>query len=150
MGLIILFILLLQYSLVSYSFVLHTESSPTLQAFRVEPYVDGTVLIEVKDIHGIGCSEPMLRFRIVRPEDGAVMPVDMSLPIPDFNFNNCEYFNRSDKRVEYDIGTERQHGIRVYALTPRYLLVTYLNTTDAAASPAIYGLIINWQGEILS
>ncbi|UZO21102.1 uncharacterized protein OCT59_013505 [Rhizophagus irregularis] len=74
----------------------------------------------------------------------------MSLPIPDFNFNNCKYFNKSDENVEYDIGVERQPGTRVYSITPGYLLVTYLNTTDVTASPAVFGLIINWQGEILS
>ncbi|EXX56851.1 hypothetical protein RirG_212470 [Rhizophagus irregularis DAOM 197198w] len=70
----------------------------------------------------------------------------MSLPVPDFNFNSCKYFNKSDENVEYDIGVERQPGLRVYSLTPGYLLVTYLNTTDVA----VFGLIINWQGEILS
>ncbi|PKC06741.1 hypothetical protein RhiirA5_419123 [Rhizophagus irregularis] len=123
---VLLFILLLQYLLIAYSFeinVHYAEGNPELQAFRIEPYIDA---------------------------NGTIKPIDMSLPIPDFNFNNCKYFNKSDENVEYDIGVERQPGTRVYSITPGYLLVTYLNTTDVTASPAVFGLIINWQGEILS
>lgn len=150
----ILFILLSQYSLTAYSQinVRYAESDPALQAFRIEPYVDGSALVVVKNLYGEGCSEQILRFRIVR-QDGTVMPVDISdihLHIPSFNFNHCEYYNRSDEKVEFDIGTERHHGNRVYSLTPGYLLVTYLNTTNAAASPAVFGLIVDWQGKILS
>ncbi|CAG8693180.1 16269_t:CDS:10 [Rhizophagus irregularis] len=118
---VLLFILLLQYLLIAYSFeinVHYAEGNPELQAFRIEPYIDA---------------------------NGTIKPIDMSLPIPDFNFNNCKYFNKSDENVEYDIGVERQPGTRVYSITPGYLLVTYLNTTDVTASPAVFGLIINWQ-----
>ncbi|CAB4410775.1 unnamed protein product [Rhizophagus irregularis] len=137
----------------AYSFeinVHYAEGNPELQAFRIEPYIDGSALVVVKNLYGKDCSEPMLRFRIIHSTNGTIIPIDMSLPVPDFNFNSCKYFNKSDENVEYDIGVERQPGLRVYSLTPGYLLVTYLNTTDVAASPAVFGLIINWQGEILS
>jgi|SRR2546421_1010764 len=149
----LLFILLFLYPLAAYSFetnVHYAESSPTFQAYRIESYIDGSALVVVKDLYGKDCSEPTLRFRIVDQTSGTVIPIDMPLPIPDFNFNNCGYFNRSDENIEYDIGVERQHGIRIYSLTPGYLLVTYLNTTDVTVSPAVFGLIINWKGEILS
>ncbi|CAB5360104.1 unnamed protein product [Rhizophagus irregularis] len=150
---IVLFILLLQYFSIAYSFeinVHYAEGNPELQAFRIEPYIDGSALVVVKNLYGKDCSEPMLRFRIIHSTNGTIIPIDMSLPVPDFNFNSCKYFNKSDENVEYDIGVERQPGLRVYSLTPGYLLVTYLNTTNVAASPAVFGLIINWQGEILS
>lgn len=153
MQMIVLFILLLQYLLIAYSFeinVNYAESNPELQAFRIESYVDGSALVVVKNLYGKDCFEPMLRFRIIHAANGTVVPIDMSVQIPDFNFNNCKYFNKSDENVELDIGVERQPGTRVYSLTPGYLLVTYLNTTDITASPAVFGLIINWQGEILS
>ncbi|PKK60515.1 hypothetical protein RhiirC2_793198 [Rhizophagus irregularis] len=153
MAMIVLFILLLQYFSIAYSFeinVHYAEGNPELQAFRIEPYIDGSALVVVKNLYGKDCSEPMLRFRIIHSTNGTIIPIDMSLPVPDFNFNSCKYFNKNDENVEYDIGVERQPGLRVYSLTPGYLLVTYLNTTDVAASPAVFGLIINWQGEILS
>uniref|UniRef100_U9U8P9 Uncharacterized protein n=1 Tax=Rhizophagus irregularis (strain DAOM 181602 / DAOM 197198 / MUCL 43194) TaxID=747089 RepID=U9U8P9_RHIID len=136
-------------AMIQYSFeinVHYAEGNPELQAFRIEPYIDGSALVVVKNLYGKDCSEPILRFRIIHSTNGTIIPIDMSLPVPDFNFNSCKYFNKSDENVEYDIGVERQPGLRVYSLTPGYLLVTYLNTTDVA----VFGLIINWQGEILS
>ncbi len=112
---------------------------PTLQVFRIESYVDESVLIRVvKDIGG-DCSEQMLRIRIVHP-NGTITPMDISLSIPDFNYCLRDFGGK----------VEKEYGIHVYSSIPGFLLVTYLNTTDVTASPAVFGLIINWQGEILS
>ena len=135
--------LLIQYPLTVNSIfeinVRHTENDPALQVYRIEPYADGSVLIRVvKDIGG-ECTESMLRIRIVHPK-GTITPIDVHSHIPDFNYCFMDFGEKGGKK----------YGIHVYSLIPEFFLVAYLNTTDVAASPAVYGLIVNWQGEILS
>src|ERR1043165_5914585 len=89
--------------------VRYTEEDPTLQVFRIEPYVDESVLIRVvKDIGG-ECTESMLRIRIVHP-NGTITPIDVPSHIPDFNYCLMDFGEKGGKK----------YGIHVYSLIPEF------------------------------
>ncbi|RIA89159.1 hypothetical protein C1645_806410 [Glomus cerebriforme] len=135
----LIFLTLLIHSFaISYGYETHEflETSPIYQIYDTKTYNDGTVLLHMINGNINNCSEPELYFRLIYP-NGTTNSLNISASqIPRFNF--CQILNN----IAYQL------YIKIWALKPNFIYATYVNSSDTYAS--VYGLLIDWNGKILS
>ena len=112
------------------------ESSPSYQIYDVKAYNDRTLLIHMINGNIGTCSTPELHFRLVYP-NGTFKSLDIpTKEIPSFDF--CQII----ENIAY------QFYIKVWPLDPNFIYVTYVNSSNVEDA-AVYGLLIDWNGNIL-